>query len=64
MNYQAAVGRFKWRAADGEIVSMYDMDERYLRNCLALCERHENTGKANDFREVLATHDAEWEVFA
>lgn len=38
---------------------MADMEVRHLENCLRLCERYGNTGKAREIREHLGFRNKE-----
>jgi hypothetical protein len=58
-NFQSGVGYARWRQASGQVVNMADMEVRHLENCLRLCERYGNTGKAREIREHLGFRNKE-----
>lgn len=51
--YQSGTGVYKWKNADGQVVSMWDMDVDYLINCVHKCREHNNYGKESDLLEVI-----------
>jgi hypothetical protein len=55
--FQARVKPGFWKSSGGEIINMFDMDERYLNNCLRLCVRYENWSKVQDIRAHLAARE-------
>ena len=48
--FQYGVGFGRWKDSKGKVVNMKDMDDRYLNNCLNLCVKRGNTGKAQEIR--------------
>lgn len=51
--WQAGSGDFKWRTKEGVVLDMREMADSHLQNCLRMCERDGNTGKAKQLRTVL-----------
>lgn len=48
--FQYGVGFGRWKDSKGKVIDMKDMADRYLNNCLSLCVKRGNTGKAQEIR--------------
>lgn len=53
-SFQKGIGNFKWRQADGSVVDMRSMSTQHILNALRMCESRGNTGKGEQFKQVLA----------
>lgn len=54
-SFQAGTGDYNWKIKGGEVISMWDMEERHLLNSIQICKDHGNTGKQNQLEEVYNT---------
>lgn len=48
--FQYGVGFGRWKDSTGKVINMSDMDDRYLNNCLRICEKRGNGGKAKEIK--------------
>lgn len=53
-NYQAGVGKGRWKQGNGQIIAMAEMTERHIRNALKLCRDY---GKIKEFNAELERRD-------
>lgn len=56
--YQGQTGNFKWKLADGRVVSMHDMTTLHLTHAIARIESQKaQNGKLTQLKQVLATRE-------